>query len=126
MKNFDVWNTVKKGIETEGRILYARPREIWWCSIGVNIGAEVDGKHVNFERPVIVMKVYNTETLIILPLTSKPQRNRFHHEITLEVKKVWVALTQCRVISSKRLLRKMFVVSEDVFQNLKEIWKTSL
>jgi hypothetical protein len=31
---------------------YAHERDVWWCSLGVNVGVEADGKHGNFERPV--------------------------------------------------------------------------
>ncbi len=66
-KNFDAWNSRKKIINRNNTIVYAHPKEIWWCSLGVNIGAETDGKNEDFERPVIVMKVYNKETMVVLP-----------------------------------------------------------
>ena len=77
-KDFNRWNVLKKYLNDAGRIFYAHPREIWWCSLGINVGAEIDGKHENFERPVIVMKVYSKETLIVLPLTSKEKNYAFH------------------------------------------------
>ncbi|MEK7640467.1 MAG: type II toxin-antitoxin system PemK/MazF family toxin [Patescibacteria group bacterium] len=125
-KDFDSWLAIKKQVNaTEGRA-FAHPREIWWCSLGVNVGAETDGKNDNFERPVIVMKVYNKETLLVLPITSKPKNDVFHHKIITEQKVTWVKLTQSRVISNKRLLRKVDVLGEEEFKTLKETWKTSL
>ena len=67
-KDFDKWNKNKKELENASIKKYVHPKEIWWCSLGVNIGAEIDGKNENFERPIIVMKVYNKETMVILPL----------------------------------------------------------
>lgn len=47
-KEFDAWSLIKKQIHSmEGRA-FAHPREIWWCSLGINVGAEIDGKHENF------------------------------------------------------------------------------
>lgn len=40
---------------SEGEILFYE-REIWWCSLGVNIGFEQDGTNDLFERPVLVIK----------------------------------------------------------------------
>ena len=44
-KDFDKWNSLKKIFEKENRELFAHPREVWWCSLGVNLGAEIDGKN---------------------------------------------------------------------------------
>ena len=54
-KDFDKWNERKKALNDRERILF-NPREIWWCSFGVNIGSEQDGSGDNFERPVIIIK----------------------------------------------------------------------
>ena len=46
-KDFDTWNGLKKSIECkQGGEAYAYPREVWWCSLGVNLGVEIDGKKV--------------------------------------------------------------------------------
>ena len=41
-KNFDTWNIKKKHVNRGESRLYTE-REIWWCSLGVNIGSEQDG-----------------------------------------------------------------------------------
>ena len=123
IKDFDKWNSEKKNINKKEVVIFAHPREIWWCSIGVNVGAEIDGKSENFERPVIVMRVYNKETLLVLPITTKEKNDSFHHKITTEQKTVWVKLTQVRVVSTKRLIRKIDTLGESEFEKLKEQWK---
>lgn len=125
-KDFEKWNSKKQFIEKNHRLVFAHPREIWWCSVGTNIGAEIDRKNHNFERPVIVMKVYNKETLFILPLTTREKKDDFHYQIKTGDKIAWVKLTQGRVISNKRLLRKIEVLDENSFESLKNIWKDSL
>ncbi len=119
-KDFDRWSELKKHLNSREGTAYAHPREVWWCALGMNIGAEADGKHDNFERPVIVMRVYNKETLFVLPTTSKEKVDKFHYKIVTEEKTVWVKLTQGRVISNKRLLRKVDILSEKIFAELKE------
>ena len=125
-KDFDKWNTLKKNLHDRRIDAFAYPREIWWCSLGVNIGAEADGKNENFERPVVVLKVYNKETMLVLPITSKEKNDKFHHKIKTDQKTVWVKLTQSRVISNKRLLRKVDVLGEEEFDKLKSVWKELL
>ncbi len=125
-ESFDQWNILKKQLDETGRVFFVHPREIWWCSLGVNIGAEIDGKNENFERPVIVMKVYNRESLIVLPLTTKEKNDEFHHKIETENKVVWAKLTQTRVISTKRLFRKVDILNQELFDKLVLVWKASL
>lgn len=123
MKEFDDWNKNKKLLEQMQGKAYAHPREIWWCSLGINVGAEVDGKNENFERPVLVIKVYNKETLLILPITSKIKEDRFHYKITYNKRQralsAYIKLTQARVISNKRLLRKVDTLDPKVFSEIR-------
>jgi uncharacterized protein YifN (PemK superfamily) len=135
-KDFNKWNNLKKIFEKEKREIFVHPREIWWCSLGVNLGAEIDGKNDGFERPVLIMSVYNKETMLVLPLTSKEKNDKFHYKIFVKIKNidtgkyeeksVWVKLTQSRVISNKRLLRKVDVISIENFDKIKEFFKKSI
>lgn len=125
VKDFDTWNKVKKRTEEMKRRVFAHPREVWWCSLGVNIGVEADGKNENFERPVLVVKVYNKQSMLVLPLTSKIKQDKFHASFVVKeidqktnkefTKTIYVKLTQARVISNKRLLRKVDVVDQTSF-----------
>ena len=56
MKPFDRWNKVKQRLERKNidNSFHFYEREVWWCSLGVNVGVEVDGKNHQFERPVLV------------------------------------------------------------------------
>lgn len=72
------------------------------------------------------MKAYNKETLLVLPITTKQKDDVFHHKIMTDQKIVWVKLTQSRVVSNKRLLRKVDVLGKGEFKILKAIWKKSL
>jgi len=86
-KEFDAWLVAKKKIHHVRSGAFAHPREIWWCSLGINIGAETDGKNENFERPILVFKVYNTETMLVFPITSKQKDDPFHFTIKSQLLK---------------------------------------
>ncbi|MEX2010491.1 MAG: type II toxin-antitoxin system PemK/MazF family toxin [Parcubacteria group bacterium] len=127
-KDFDKWNKRKQQLHNSGSKVYAHPREVWWCSFGVNIGAETDGGDKNFERPALILRVYNKETMLALPITGKAKNDQFHYKITItskksntkeiETKDVWIKLTQARVVSNKRLLRKVDMISEEEFEKI--------
>src|SRR3989344_2005502 len=109
-KDFDRWNELKKKlhISVKAKDFYFREREIWWCSLGVNIGFEQDGKNDNFERPVLIVKIFNKEVLWIVPLTSRHKDNKYYYKFDYKNKPQSAILSQVRLISSKRLLRKIW------------------
>ena len=45
--------------------------DIWWCSVGINIGSEIFGKGKNFSRPVIVFKKIGKDSFLGIPLTKQ-------------------------------------------------------
>lgn len=128
MKDFNEWNIYKTELDSMiSNVKYAHAREIWWCSLGVNVGVESDGKNNNFERPVLIMKVYNKESIVVLPITTKAKNDPFHFKIYVKPGiYVWVKLTQVRMVSNKRLQRKVDVVSNDIFLKIRDAWIKSL
>lgn len=116
-KDFDKWNKEKKLVDKKSinRDLFFYPREIWWCSAGLNIGVEADGKNENFERPVLIIKKFNAEMIWVLPLTTREKQNKYHYKLEHENIKSWVILSQIKTISTKRLLRKIGSISVSDF-----------
>ena len=121
-KDFDKWNSVKKKIN-DRRLekLFYKEREIWWSSIGVNVGVEIDGKNESFERPVLILKKINKEQFLGLPITSKDKKGFLYTKIKYNdgLNEGSVNFAQIRIFSSKRLLRKMSMVSKEDFLKLK-------
>ncbi|MFZ2303402.1 MAG: hypothetical protein WAV98_01260 [Minisyncoccia bacterium] len=56
----------------------------------------------------------------------KEKNDEFHHKIETENKVVWAKLTQTRVISTKRLFRKVDILNQELFDKLVSVWKSSL
>ncbi len=106
-KDFDKWNILKKRIEKQKNHIYAKRREIWWCYLGVNIGSEICGKNKIFERPVLVLKVFNKHILLIIPLTTKDKGIFYHVKLDIDNQTSFAMFEQIKVISSKRLSRKI-------------------
>lgn len=83
-KDFDRWNVLKKQINEKVRVekaddVFAHPREIWWFSSGLNVGFEIDGKNSLFERPGVVLKVHNKDTLTIVPISSEKKESYYSY-----------------------------------------------
>ena len=85
----------------------------------MNIGTELYGKNELFERPVLILKVYNKETVMIVPLTSKIRNDKYHSRVTLGDVDSNAILSQVRTISTKRLSRKVGRISKENFEEIK-------
>lgn len=121
MKNFDTWNKEKKNLENVGHDTLAfHEREIWWCSIGFNLGDEQDGKNELFERPILVLKKFNNKIAWVLPMSAKPKDGIHYHSLEHEEKKFTVILSQLRLISVKRFRRFVRKISPHQFSLIQD------
>lgn len=127
MKNdFQKWHNLKERLDKKTNKIYFREKEIWWCSLGLNIGYEQDGKNNNFERPIIILKKFNPDILLLAPLTSKNKIGKYYYQFDHNEKKYSIILSQLRLISSKRLLRRIKTLQIKDFLRIKEIIKSFL
>ena len=86
---------------------------MWWGVAGINIGVEIDGKHELFSRPVVVVRKFNKDMLLVVPTTAQEKSNKYYLLVSGDDNKTYnVCLSQIRTISSKRLLRKIGTISE--------------
>lgn len=106
-QKYDEWNIIQKKLAKSSTLIFCNQREIWWCSIGMNIGTELYGKHSSFERPVLIMKVFNKETVMIVPLTSKYKIGIYYCEVKFGRMISYAMLSQVRTVSTRRLSRKI-------------------
>jgi len=122
MSEFDRWNEIKKEIDKKEKLPHFHEREIWFISVGENIGIEQNGKGEKFLRPVLIIKKFNKEQFLGVMLTSKCKDSKFLFKIK---ENSCVNLSQIRVFSAKRLLRlksklKLFKF-EEIISKLFEI-----
>ncbi len=120
-KDFQAWCRKKEMLHmtSDEKVPYFNERELWWCAIGTNVGFEQDGKHENFERPILIVKKFNRHLCLAVPQTSKAKEGKFFYEVLRGGKSYFLVLSQIRVMSSKRLLRKLGMVSEKDYEAIK-------
>ena len=93
--------------------------EIWWCSIGMNVGVEIYGKGKRFTRPVIIFKKFNKNAFLGIPLTSQLKIGKWYVSVTHSEKTDTALLAQIRVMDSKRLVERMEAIGDDGFDEIK-------
>lgn len=107
-KDYLKWHELKTAVNDRPPIQKYHEREIWWCSIGENVGFEQDGKNDMFERPVLVLRKFNKELFIGVPLTTKHKRdNAYYVPVQVQGMLRSAITSQIRTISSRRLVRKI-------------------
>lgn len=118
---FAKWTKIKYliSIAESKEDLYFYEREIWWASLGANIGFEQDGKNEMYERPVLVFKKFNENVFWALPLTSKQKEGKYYLKTEYNGEVYNIILSQLRLISSKRLLRNIRTLPENEFNIIK-------
>ena len=125
-KNFDEWNLHKKKIQETKFSEFVHEREVWWAAIGVNLGFEQDGKHQLFERPVLVLKKFNRDMALIIPLSTKLKNKPYCISFKHKDEEYSALISQIRLISTKRLLRKIYIMDERIFEVIRKEVKDML
>jgi len=93
--------------------------EVWWCSMGLNIGEEVYGKGAGFARPILVFKKFTGNSFWGLPFTGSEKQGDWYVPIDLPNQRSSIMLNQARAIDKKRLRSKMTIISADDFQSIR-------
>jgi|SRR3989339_796980 len=120
VKDFENWNKEKKNLENFGpKELPFHEREIWWSSIGINLGDEQDGKNELFERPVLVIKKFNRKLAWVMPMSSKDKQGIYYYKLEHDGKIFSVILSQLRLVSVKRFRRLVRKISPDQFSEIR-------
>ena len=119
-KDFDKWNQKKKKLDENKRDLLFKEGEIWWCSLGVNVGEEVYGKGADFRRPVVILKKLTHNSCIILPTSTKKREGSWYHRLNTRNKDRFALMHQIRFISANRLYVRESTLSRDEFAALKK------
>ena len=82
----------------------------------MNVGYEQDGKNNDFERPVLILKKFNNEMAFVLPMTSIKKDGKYYYALKNNSS---VILSQGRLISSKRFLRRIKKIGNKTFEEIK-------
>lgn len=125
IKDFEGWLPVKEQINNEEKAPTFKEREIWWCSIGINVGYEMDGKNRHYNRPVLIVRKFNTRLFWGVPLTTQVKDNPYYFLLDYQGKdgnprKRCVMLSHLRLYDSKRLHDKMGRLSHQDFENVRD------
>lgn len=119
MKDYYHWNEKKIKIDSCKSYGHPKVRDIWWCSVGLNIGTEIYGKGEDFARPVLVIHAEAGDSFIGIPLTSKIRNGKYCRVVHVNEGKLSTALIyQMRNFDKRRLKRKIGRISEEEYKGV--------
>lgn len=120
-KDFDGWNEKKKETQERREAPFYNQREIWWCTLGINVGFEQDGSGEEFRRPILILRGLSAHTCLAVPLTTSKRPHPLRPSIgTVDGKEAFALLSQLRVIDTKRLVRKIGRLETSKFKAIKK------
>ena len=121
MKDYSIWMLLKAKINNLNSCpLWFKEKEIWYASLGENVGFEEDGKGTRFTRPVLIFKKFNSKLFLAIPLTSKQKSGKFFFSFDGKTGKMSIAiLNQLKTIDSNRLLYKIGKINLEDYSALK-------
>ena len=107
-KRFKEWFTIKQKLHAkEHKPPYFKEREIWWCSVGENVGVEMNGKRDYFRRPVLIIKKLDKYSFLGIPLTSSGKEGSWYVAITHGDRTSTAVISQVRHYDYRRLDKRM-------------------
>ena len=119
-RDFKKWHKKKNDLDQNEVRVNFHERDVWFGSIGANIGFEWDGKGEEFLRPIVILKKFNNETFWGIPLTTKVKDNQYYFIFEHNDRKSAANLSQLRLIDAKRLKYQIGSISEKDFMELKK------
>jgi mRNA interferase MazF len=125
-KDFTGWHALKQSTHDGARRPTFKEREVWWCSVGVNIGHEIDGKHERFLRPVLVIRKFNRQIFWGVAMSTKLKDNQYYFPIEFKGRQECIVLSHLRLYDAKRLNNLMGTLPKDQFDIVKEALKAIL
>ena len=120
MKKFDEWNQLKKQLDSKTKkVIVPKEREVYWASIGENIGNEQNGKGEVFSRPVVIIKRFSRNMFFGIPLSTKIKEGSFFYNFIFLEKPSNALIVQGRLFDTKRLENRLGMIGKDDFENIK-------
>lgn len=121
VKRFLEWIGLKERLHAK---IIAAPHvsegDLWWASIGENIGAEINGKSALFSRPVIVIKKLTHGFYFVVPTTSQLRVGSWYVSFRQNNIQMTACLHHARAIDYRRLSTRLGELDGSDLRRIKE------
>lgn len=121
MKKFLEWIGLKGRLHAiEHKPPLVSQGDIWWASLGENVGSEVNGKSKLFSRPVIILKKLSHGFYFVIPTTTQVREGSWYVKFRQHERDMAACLHQARAIDYRRLSSKLGTLDDTDFSRVKD------
>jgi mRNA interferase MazF len=125
MKKFSSWFRLKSQLHDAA---HAAPLvsegDIWWASVGENVGSEINGKSRLFSRPVVIYKKLAHGFYFVVPTTTQERKGSWFIAFRQNETRMVACLHQARAIDYRRLSTKLGTLDDEDFGRVKDGFRT--
>lgn len=119
IKRFNAWTKLKRKLDASTIPAGYKEREVWWISLGHNVGVEEDGKGEFFNRPVLIVRGFSRYLFWGVPLSTTKKTGIYYHPFVCNGMVSTALLSQMRVFDTRRLMNKYGMISKKDFAEIK-------
>ncbi len=120
MKRFLPWIGLKQRLhEAAQKPPLVSEGDIWWASIGENVGSEINGKSDLFSRPAVIYKKLAHGFYFVIPTTTQQRTGSWFVHFRQRNKAMVACLHQARAIDYRRLSSKLGTLDDEDLERVK-------
>ncbi len=111
----------KQSMYNKTKEIFFKERDVFFISMWKNIRFEQNGKWINFTRPVVIIKKFNNDIFWWIALSTKEKQWKYYFKFkTNNNINQYAILSQLRLYDKNRLIKKIGMINQKEFFNLKE------
>lgn len=124
MKDFKRWSGLKESLDgLTHKAPFVSEGDIWWVSIGENVGSEIGGKSIQFSRPAIIYKKLAHGFYFVIPTSTKIHDGTWYVPFIHKGIATVGCLHQSRAVDHRRLSSKLGTLDASDFIKIQEGFK---
>lgn len=121
LKRFLVWIALKQDLHNSGhKPPHVSEGDIWWASVGENVGSEINGKSKLFSRPVVILRKLSHGFYFVVPTTTQQRTGSWFIAFRQNERTMLACLHQARAIDYRRLSSKLGTMDDEDFARVKD------
>lgn len=120
VKRFLEWIGLKEKLDAkQSAVPHVSEAQIWWASLGENVGFEINGKSQLFTRPVLIYRKLAPGFYFVIPVTTQLKSGTWYVPFKQSGKAMTACLHQARALDHRRLWTKLGWLDESDFLRIK-------
>jgi len=124
IKRFAEWIGLKERLHNQAhKPPLVSEGDIWWTSVGENIGSEINGKSALFSRPAIIFRKLTHSFYFVIPTTTQTKKGSWFVAFRHGGRNMVACLHQARAIDYRRLSTKLGTIDDEDYRRVLEGFK---